>query len=69
MTGEVENMGTVPAFVSLSIRITTTKDIEIQEVVLGTLQPSQINEIQKTIWPEQGEITSWTITPMGYYFP
>ncbi len=69
MTGEVQNMGTVPTFVSLSIRISTTKDTEIQEVILGTLQPTQIVQIAKTIWPEEGEITSWTITPMGYYFP
>lgn len=69
MTGEVQNIGTVPAFVSLSIRISTTKGVEIQEVILGTLQPNQIVQVTKTIWPEQGEIASWTITPMGYYFP
>lgn len=69
MTGEVQNIGTVPAFVSLSIRISTTKGFEIQEVILGTLQPNQIVQVTKTIWPEQGEIASWTITPMSYYFP
>jgi hypothetical protein len=69
MTGEVQNIGTVPAFVSLSIRISTTKGVEIQEVILGTLQPNQIVQVTKTIWPEQGEIASWTITPRGYYFP
>lgn len=69
MTGEVQNMGNVSAFVSLSIKISTTKDIETQEVMLGTLQSNQIVPVTETIWPEQGDITSWTITPLGYHFP
>ena len=69
MTGEVQNMGNVSAFVSLSIKISTTKDVEIQEFKLGTLQPNQIVSVAETIWPEQGQITSWTITPLGYHFP
>lgn len=68
MTGEVQNTGNVSAFVSLSIKISTTKDVEIQEVILGTLQPNQIVQVTKTIWPQQGDITSWTITPLGYHF-
>jgi hypothetical protein len=68
MTGEVQNTGNVTAFVSLSIKVSTTKDVEIHEVTLGTLQPNQIANVIKTIWPEQGDITSWTITPVGYHF-
>lgn len=69
MTGEVQNLGNVTAFVSLSIKVSTTKDVEIQEFKLGTLQPNQIVSVAETIWPEQGQITSWTITPLGYHFP
>ena len=68
MTGEVQNTGNATAFVSLSIKIATTRDVEIQEEILGTLQPNQIIPVTLTIWPEQGEITSWTITPLGYHF-
>jgi hypothetical protein len=68
MTGEVENVGNVTAFVSLSIRVTTSMDAEIQEEILGTLQPHQVVSVAKTIWPEQGDIVSWSITPLGYHF-
>ncbi len=68
MTGEVQNTGNVSAFVSLSIKISTTKGFEIQEVILGTLQPDQIVPVASTIWPENGSIISWTITPSGYHF-
>jgi len=68
MTGEVENVGNAAAFISLSIRVTTSMGVEIQEEVLGTLQPHQVVSVAKTIWPEQGDILSWSITPLGYHF-
>jgi hypothetical protein len=69
MTGEVQNEGNVSAFVSLSIKVSTTYGVEIQEIRLGTLQPDQSVPVASTVWPENGNIVSWTITPLGYYFP
>ncbi len=68
MTGEVENVGNVAAFVSLSIRVTTSMGVETQDEILGTLQPHQVVSVAETIWPEQGDIISWSITPLGYHF-
>jgi len=68
MTGEVENVGNVTAFVSLSIRVTTSRGVETQEAILGTLQPHQVVSVSKTVWPGQGDIVSWSITPLGYHF-
>ncbi len=70
ITGAVENMENVTVYdVRLKITLFTNQGTDVQEDLIGTMEPHQVVNRRFAVLTSVGKITNWSIEPVATFVP